>query len=76
MVKLEELDILTSEEACEILDISGRSNLLKLIKSYEIPHKKLSIGNIFLRKDIIDFQNSPERQENLKHRRKSTKKKR
>ncbi len=70
MVNIQDLNLITSEEACKIIGVN-RDSLRKLIKNYDIPHKKLPVGNIFLREDIVKFQNSPERKENLKHRRKS-----
>lgn len=43
----------------------------KLIKRYDIPFHKTSSGRIFLKSDLVEFQNSSDRKENLKHRKKA-----
>lgn len=62
-INIEDLDLLSSGEACKLLGISN-ARLNFLIKKYKIPHKKVTSGNIFLKKDLLNFQKK--REENLK----------
>ncbi len=66
-MNIQELDIMGAGDVCKFLDIC-RSRLSFLIKKYNIPYKEVSSGKIFLKKDIIAFQEA--RKDKMKHKKK------
>jgi DNA-binding transcriptional MerR regulator len=66
-MNIDELDIISVKEACEILGGVSSTSLRFYTKKYHIPYKQLSCGRIFLRSDIVTFQEN--RKARLKHRR-------
>ncbi len=54
-IKIGNLDLLGVGEACALLNIQ-RNRLNILVKKYEIPHKELDCGKVFLKKDLDAFQ--------------------
>ena len=61
-----DLDILGRKEASAFLGITPGA-LAKLMHKYDIPHKQLGCGAIFLKADLEKF--NEERQKNQKYRR-------
>jgi len=61
------IDLIGTKEACVILDNISQQVFLGYVEKYNIPHKDISYRKIFLRSDIVTFQEN--RKERLKHRR-------
>lgn len=65
-MNIKNLNIISAKEAAILINVSIM-RFHRLVKIYDIPYLKLSCGMIFLKKDILIFQEK--RREKLKHRR-------
>lgn len=69
MTDIKKLDLISSGDASTLLNVTPR-RFRVLVEDYKIPYCKTGAGMIFLKSDVLAFQES--RKEKMKHGRKKS----